>query len=104
MEEMFKFWLIAYLGMILHILKKLRAAMRKPGFTLGGFTKEQAVTTLSSIIAIPLTIYLIRDNIFLQELWPLTSFTAAAIGYIGQSVILSAFDEKFKKGEPPQAT
>jgi hypothetical protein len=99
MEDFLIYSGLAYIGTVLHLLKKLNEAKRKNGYTLGGFIQDQVITTIGTIIAVPLTIYLIYDNLALQELLPLTSLTSVGIGYVGQSVILSILDGKFRKNE-----
>lgn len=96
MTDLLIYFVLAYVGMALHLLKKLNEATRKPGYTFGGFIKDHLITTISSFIVTGLTIYLIWDNEFLQEQLPLTSFTSVGIGYVGQSVLLSMLDGKFK--------
>ena len=100
MKEFIELSLVAFLGMLLHLLKKLKEARSKEGHTLGGFIQDQSIPTIGSIIATPLTIYLIWDNPGLREMLPLTSLTACGIGYVGQSVILSFLDGKFKPKKP----
>lgn len=97
MTELIKLICIGYLGMLLHLLKKLNEDRKKPGFTLGSFIKDQSITTLMSFIAIPLAIYIINDSPALQVEFPLTSGVSAMIGYMGQSWLLSFFDGKNKK-------
>lgn len=96
MQELLRLCLVAFVGMLLHLLKKLKEARSKEGHTLGAFIQDQSIPTIGSLIATPLTIYLIWDNPGLEEMLPLTSLTACGIGYIGQSVILSFLDGKFK--------
>lgn len=96
MEKLLSYFALAYVGMALHALKKLNEVSKKPGFTMGGFIKDQLFTTISAFIATGLTIYLIWDNPLLQEQLPLTSLTAVGVGYVGQSVLLSFLAGKFK--------
>lgn len=96
MEFLLKHLLLAYLGQILHLLKKYndcKASDRKT------FVQKQKINTIMTLIAIPLTLYLIHDNLFLQEQMPLTSFTSVMVGYIGQSLLLSMLTKK-EKSEP----
>lgn len=90
--------------MALHLLKKINSANKNPGFTMNRFLKDQTITTISSFIVTGLTIYLIWDNPLLQEQLPLTSLTAVGIGYVGQSVLLSMLEGKFKPKQDEKDT
>jgi hypothetical protein len=93
MEILLKHLLLAYLGQVLHLLKKYNDTKQAERKT---FIQKQKINTIMTIIAIPLTLYLIHDNAFLQEQMPLTSFTSVMVGYIGQSLLLSMLSKKEK--------
>lgn len=81
-------WLMAYAGALLHLLMKLAEVRTKPGFTFGGWAKENILHTIINFISIPVVMVLISDPA-VQNYLPLTYPTALLAGWQTQSMLKS---------------
>jgi hypothetical protein len=58
MENFIKYFSIALLGLVLHILGKITEENKNPNFTLSGFVKSNIYHTLTSVLSIFDLVYL----------------------------------------------
>lgn len=81
-------WLMAYAGALLHLLMKYGEHRKQPGFTFGGWIKENLLHTIINFISIPVVMVLISDPA-VQTYLPLTYPTALLAGWQTQSMLKS---------------
>lgn len=89
MNELIKYIILAYVGMLIHMFTKLAEESKKPGFTLGGFFKDNIYHTLGTLLSIPVLIYMIHDDPLVQSYIPLTTVTSVFAGWQTQSMFKS---------------
>lgn len=81
-------WILAYSGMMIHILMKLAEKQGQEGFTIKGFLKDNIFHGLATLIMIPVILIVITDT-SLHELLPINYLTAMLAGYQTQSLFKS---------------
>lgn len=84
-------WLLAYGGLIVHILGKLSEL--EGGF-FAGMTRKTILTTISSIILIPIILIVCTDTV-IKDVLPINYVTSFLAGYQTQSFLqlLSKFNK-----------
>lgn len=76
-------WIIAYCGLLIYTLMKLAEL---PGSLLEGFTKKDILTTIASIVAIPVILVICTDT-SIKEMLPINYLTSFLAGWQTQSFI-----------------
>lgn len=84
------FWLLlAYAGMLLHVLIKIEEERKKGTLTtVKNWMKENVVSMIISIIGIPVLL-LTMDTPAVAELLPINNLTSVLLGYQTQSILKS---------------
>lgn len=85
MNEMIILYIIAASGLAIHILSKLA---EYPGSLFSGWTKKDSIVTITSIIAVPVIMSILKEP-YLADLLPLNKVTAFLVGYQTQSFLRS---------------
>lgn len=89
-------FLLAYAGMMIHILMKLAQVFPDPKFSFKDFARRNLITTIISIIGIPVLLVVSTDT-SLSELLPINYVTAVLCGWQTQSLFKSLFELKDRK-------
>lgn len=96
-------FLLAYAGMMIHILMKLAQIFPDPKFSFADFMRKNLITTIISIIGIPVLLIVATDT-SLHDLLPINYVTAVLCGWQTQSMFRSVFElagrKKGVNGEP----
>lgn len=90
---------LAYLGLTIHVLAKLKSAYSKDGFTWKNFVKFNIITVIASTLMIPVLLILLCDPAIKTTL-PLNNITAMLAGYQTNSVfktLMSFYPSKKSK-------
>lgn len=89
-------WLLAYGGLIVHILTKLSEI---EGDFFAGISRKSTLTTISSIVLIPIILIICTDT-SMKDILPINYATSFLLGYQTQSFVqvISKFN-KNKKDE-----
>ena len=80
--------ILAYVGMILHMLVKLSELNEQNGFNIISYAKKNIYTIVASIIMIPVLLILSADT-SLKDVLPINNVTAVLAGWQTQSVFKS---------------
>lgn len=83
-------FLLAYAGMVLYLLAKLAEVFPKEDFQASKFIKENIITTIISVIGIPVLLVIATDS-SLQDILPINNVTAVLCGWQTQSLFKSVF-------------
>lgn len=83
-------FILAYAGMIIYILAKLAEVFPKDEFNGRKFLKENIITTIISIIGIPVLLVIATDP-SVKEFLPINNVTAVLCGWQTQSLFKSVF-------------
>ena len=83
-------FLLAYAGMIIYILFKLAEVFPKDDFKFKKFFRENLITTIISIIGIPVLLVIATDS-SIQDILPINNVTAVLCGWQTQSLFKSVF-------------
>lgn len=83
-------FLLAYSGMVIYILFKLAEVFPKPEFLWKQFIKENIITTIISIIGIPVLLVIATDP-SIQDILPINYVTSVLCGWQTQSLFKSVF-------------
>jgi hypothetical protein len=78
-------FLLAYIGLFIHLLGKLKSATKKPKFSKKVFIKDNWVNTLASVLLIPIILILLCEPAIKTTL-PINNLTAVLAGYQVNSV------------------
>jgi hypothetical protein len=84
-------FLIAYSGLVLHVLIKMQKAKSKGNFKMVIFFDTNWLPTLINLIAIPIILLVITDT-SLQDILPINHVTALLVGYQTQSMLKTITD------------
>jgi hypothetical protein len=90
---------LAYIGMLLHMLVKLAELNEQKDFNLISYAKKNIYTVIASIIMIPVLLILSSDT-SLKDVLPINNVTAVLAGWQTQSVfrsLMSFYSGKIKK-------
>jgi len=91
-------FILAYAGMVIHLLFKLDKARQLRNYEFQIFVDKQAIPTVINVIAIPVLLVVIADT-SLQEFLPINHVTALLCGYQTQSMFKYISDKyKIKDG------
>jgi len=90
-------FILAYAGMLIHLLIKLDKARQRHDYCGRVFLHKMVVPTLINIIAIPVLLVTIADT-SLQEFLPINHVTALLCGYQTQSIFKLITDKYANKG------
>lgn len=89
-------WLLAFAGLLLHLLMKLEKARKKEGFTFGRFIQENIVSTIASVIIIPVCMIACDDPAVASQI-PITYLTSIFLGYQSRSFFKGIMDVAKKR-------
>ena len=89
-------YLLAYAGMIIHILMKLAKVFNLPDFSARLFFKRNFIPFLISMIGIPVLLIVATDAT-VKEFLPINNVTAVLAGWQTQSLFKSVFALASKK-------
>lgn len=82
-------YLLAYAGMLIHILTKAAEMQRKDAnFSFKDYLIKNSITIATTLISIPILLIAASDN-FLKELLPINNLTAILAGWQTQSLLKS---------------
>jgi hypothetical protein len=84
-------FILAYAGMLIHILMKLAEVFPRPDFSYKNFIRKNLITTIISIIGIPVLLIVATDT-SLHELLPVNYITAVLCGWQTQSLFKTIFE------------
>lgn len=84
-------FLLAYAGMMIHILMKLAEVFPDPKFSYKDFIRKNLITTIISIIGIPVLLIVATDT-SLNKLLPVNYVTAVLCGWQTQSLFKTIFE------------
>jgi hypothetical protein len=90
--------ILAYLGLAIHILSKLKMAYVKPDFNWSKFVKLNLITSIASALMIPVILILLCEPAIKTTL-PLNNITAMLGGYQTNSIfktLMSFYPKKNK--------
>lgn len=91
--------ILAYVGMLLHMLVKLSELNEQNGFNIISYAKKNIYTIVASIIMIPVLLILSADT-SLKDVLPINNVTAVLAGWQTQSVfksLMNFYSGKIKK-------
>lgn len=80
--------ILAYVGMLLHILVKLQELKQEQSFILTEYIKKNIYSFIASIIMIPVLLILSYDT-SLKDILPINNLTAVLAGWQTQSIFKS---------------
>lgn len=89
-------WLLAFAGLMLHLLMKLEKARKLPGFTFGKFFSENIISSICSALIIPICMIVCNDPA-VATMVPITNATALLVGYQSRSFFKAIMDMAKKK-------
>jgi hypothetical protein len=73
-------FILAYAGMIIHVLLKLGELRKSPEFSLKGYVKKHIFSMIASVITIPVLLIMACEPA-VAEMLPLNYITATLIGW-----------------------
>jgi hypothetical protein len=88
--------ILAYAGMIMHILVKLAELNKEKSFKLKEYIKKNIYTMISSFISIPVILIMATDD-SLKDLLPINKVTAVLAGWQTNSIFKSLMTLASKK-------
>lgn len=83
-------FILAYAGMTIHILMKLAEVFNKPDFTWRNFVLQNIISTLVSIVGIPVLLIVATDK-SIKDVLPINYVTAMLAGWQTQSLFKTVF-------------
>ena len=95
------YFVLAYSGMILHILLKVADLNQNPDFKLKTYIKKNIYTIVATFIMIPIMLIVLTDT-SLRDILPINKVTSVLAGYQTQSVfksIMNMFSSRVKTTE-----
>jgi hypothetical protein len=95
------YFVLAYAGMILHILLKVGDLNQNPDFKIKSYIKKNIYTIIATFIMIPIMLIILTDTT-LSDILPINKVTAILAGYQTQSVfktIMNMFSSRVKTTE-----
>jgi hypothetical protein len=95
------YFVLAYAGMILHILLKVADLNQNPYFKLKNYIKKNIYTIVATLIMIPIMLIILTDTT-LSDILPINKVTAVLAGYQTQSIfktIMNMFSSRIKTTE-----
>lgn len=91
-------FVLAYAGMLLHILMKLAECINKPDFVFQSFLKTNIIPIIISVIGIPVLLIVATDTT-IQGFLPINNVTAVLAGWQTQSLFKTLVSLRGKKEE-----
>jgi hypothetical protein len=94
--------ILAYAGMILHILMKLSELSKTPDFTVGSYIKKNIFTMIATFIMIPVLLIMAKDEA-IKDTLPINNVTAVLAGWQTNSLfktVMGLFGKKGKVDSP----
>lgn len=92
-------FILAYMGMAIHVLIKLQELNQTAGFTIGEYAKKNIYSIIASVISIPVILLLSTDTA-LKEWFHINYATAVLAGWQTQSLFKSLMTLTGKKIKP----
>lgn len=95
------YFILAYAGVILHILLKVADLNQNPDFKIKTYIKKNIYTIVATFIMIPIMLIILTDTT-LSDILPINKVTAVLAGYQTQSVfktIMNMFSSRVKTNE-----
>jgi hypothetical protein len=95
------YFILAYAGVILHILLKVADLNQNPDFKIKTYIKKNIYTIVATFIMIPIMLIILTDS-SLSEILPINKVTSVLAGYQTQSVfktIMNMFSSRVKTNE-----
>lgn len=89
-------FILAYVGMFLHILMKLSELSKTPDFSIGKFVKKNIYTMIATFIMIPLLLIMAKEEA-IKSVLPINNVTAVLAGWQTNSLfktVMSLFGKK----------
>lgn len=83
-------YFLAYSGLVLYVLMKLAEVFPLADFNYKKFIRENVITTIISIIGIPILLIIATDT-SLKDILPINYVTAVLCGWQTQSLFKSVF-------------
>lgn len=84
------YFLLAYAGMIIHVLMKLAKVFNRPDFTWKTFIRTNIISFFVSLIGIPVLLILATDE-SVKDILPINNVTAMLAGWQTQSLFKTIF-------------
>ena len=90
------YFLLAYAGMLIHILMKLAEVFNRPDFTWKEFFRTNVISFFVSLIGIPVLLIVATDE-SVKDVLPINNVTAMLAGWQTQSLFKTLFAVYSKK-------